>query len=160
MKAEQARVSISVAIPPTLAFEIFTNQIDLWWRRGPQFRHAGQRAGFIRLEPEVGGRLFESIDTPEGPSVFEVGRVRLWEPPLRLAFSWRNANFAPSESTDVEVEFAPTGTGTLVIVTHRGWEVLPSDHPARHGNVGAQFSRMIGLWWGQQMSSLQQLSRR
>jgi hypothetical protein len=160
MNAEQARVSIAVAVPPVLAFEIFTGEIDLWWRRGPKFRHAGQRGGFIRLEPEVGGRLFESIDTDTGPSVFEVGRVRVWEPPTRVAFSWRNANFAPSESTEVEVEFAPTTTGTLVVVTHRGWEALRPDHPARHGNVGADFSRMIGLWWGQQMSSLRELSRR
>jgi uncharacterized protein YndB with AHSA1/START domain len=157
MSTEQARVSIAVAVPPALAFEIFTGEIDRWWRRGPKFRHSGQRSGLIRIEPEVGGRLYESIDTAIGESVIEVGRVRVWQPPSRLAFSWRNANFAPEESTEVEVEFAPTREGTLVTVTHRGWQVLRPDHPARHGNLGADFSRMIGMWWGQQMSSLREL---
>jgi hypothetical protein len=31
---------------------------------------------------------------------------------------------------------------------------LRADDPARHGLQGADFSRMIGLWWGEQMSSL------
>jgi uncharacterized protein YndB with AHSA1/START domain len=158
MNSQQARVSIAVAVPPATAFEIFTNEIDRWWRRGPKFRHAGERGGFIRLEPEVGGRLFESIDTPSGERVFEVGRVRIWQPPSRLSFSWRNANFTADESTEVEVEFAQTRAGTLVTVTHRGWETLRRDHPARHGQLGADFSRMIGMWWGQQMSSLREIS--
>ena len=33
---------------------------------------------------------------------------------------------------------------------------LPEDHPARHGLVGPAFSRMIGLWWGQLMTSLRE----
>jgi uncharacterized protein YndB with AHSA1/START domain len=156
MSAEQARVSITVAVPPALAFDIFTSEIDRWWRRGPKFRHSGQRSGFIRIEPAVGGRLFESIDTAAGENVFEIGRVRVWQPPSRIAFSWRSANSAPEEATEVEVEFAPTRAGTLVTVTHRGWEALPAEHPARHGNVGADFSRMIGMWWGQQMNSLRE----
>ena len=109
------------------------------------------------MEPEVGGRLFESIDGDDGPCVIEVGRVRVWEPPRLLAFSWRNANFAPHECTEVEVEFATAAAGTLVTVTHHGLSALRADHPARHGLQGAQFSRMIGLWWGEQMTSLRLL---
>jgi hypothetical protein len=64
---DTARISVSVAVPPHVAFEIFTNDIDRWWRRGSKFRHSGRRSGFIRLEPHVGGRLFESIDGDAGP---------------------------------------------------------------------------------------------
>src|SRR5438309_888501 len=122
-------------------------------------RRAGGAGGFVRVEPHVGGRLFESIDSEHGERIFEVGRVRVWDPPTRLAFSWRNANFAPEELTEVVVEFAPTSTGTLVTVTHRGWSALRADHPARHGLQNAAFSRMMGLWWGEQMTSLRQLCR-
>ncbi len=160
MSGDQARVSVSVEVPPAVAFDVFTSEIDRWWRRGPKFRHAGQRAGFVRLEPHVGGRLFESIEGEHGEQVFEVGRVRIWEPPVRLAFSWRNINFAPDESTEVEVEFEPTPRGTRVTVTHRGWAALREDHPARHGQQGAAFSRMIGLWWGEQMTSLREWSHK
>jgi uncharacterized protein YndB with AHSA1/START domain len=156
MIGDRARVSVTVAVPPPLAFEIFTDEIDRWWRRGVKFRHGGGRAGFLRIEPCIDGRLFESIDGEQGPHVIEVGRVRVWEPPRRLEFTWRNVNFAPHEKTEVEVEFTPAGPGTLVTVTHRGWAALRADHPARHGLQGAAFSRMMGLWWGEQMSSLRE----
>lgn len=158
LSGDQARVSVSVAVPPQAAFEVFTSEIDLWWRRGPKYRNAGTRAGFIRLEPHVGGRLFESMESENGTHVFEVGRVRVWEPPTRLAFSWRNSNFTPDELTEVEVQFAPSANGTLVTVTHRGFATLREDHPARYGLHGAAFSRMIGLWWGEQMTSLREWS--
>lgn len=156
MTGDSARVSVTVEVSPALAFEIFTEEIDRWWRRGSKFRHAGRRSGFLHIEPQLGGRLFESIDGEEGTHVFEVGRVRIWEPPSRLCFTWRNANYAPHEQTEVEVEFSPATSGTLVTVTHRGLSGLPVDHPARHGLQGAAFSRMIGLWWGEQMSSLRE----
>jgi len=152
-----ARVSVTVAVPPALAFEIFTEEIDRWWRRGVKFRQSRRRGGFLRIEPEVGGRLFESIDGSGGPHVFEVGRVRVWEPPSRLAFTWRSANYAADEQTEVEVEFAAASAGTLVTVTHHGLASLRADHPARHGLQGAEFSRMMGLWWGEQMSSLREV---
>jgi uncharacterized protein YndB with AHSA1/START domain len=156
MTGDSTRVSVTVAVPPPLAFEIFTEEIDRWWRRGIKFRRTRGRGGFLRIEPEVGGRLFESIDGDGGPHVFEVGRVRVWDPPRRLSFTWRNANFAAHEQTEVDIEFVPATAGTLVTVTHRGWSSLPADHPARHGLQGADFARMIGLWWGEQMSSLRE----
>lgn len=156
---DQARVTVSVGVAPSVAFEIFTSEIDRWWVRGPKYRNAGLRSGFIRLEPRVGGRLFESIDSDAGERVFEVGRVSVWEPPSRLAFSWRNSVFAPNENTEVEVVFVPTASGTLVTVTHRGWAAIREDHPARHGLQGADFSRNLGLWWGDQMTSLRELIR-
>jgi uncharacterized protein YndB with AHSA1/START domain len=157
VSGDRARVSVAVGVPPQAAFDIFTREIDRWWRRGPRFRHAGSRRGLVHLEPHVGGRLFESIEGDGAERVFEVGRVREWDPPARLAFSWRNANFAPNESTEVVVEFTPAGDGTLVTVTHTGWAALRADHPARHGLEGAAFSRMMGLWWGEQMTSLREL---
>lgn len=39
-------------------------------------------------------------------------------------------------------------------VTHQGLSALRPDNPARHGLQGSEFSRMIGLWWGEQLSSL------
>jgi uncharacterized protein YndB with AHSA1/START domain len=88
------------------------------------------------------------------PHTFEVGRVSVWDPPRRLAFSWRNANYAAAEQTEVDVEFSPTRSGTLVTVTHSGLSTLPADHPARHGLIPGDFVRMIGLWWGEQLSAL------
>jgi uncharacterized protein YndB with AHSA1/START domain len=154
---DSARVSVAVAVPPPLAFEIFTADIDRWWRRGLKFRHSNSRSGLLCIEPAVGGRLFESFDRDGAEHVLEVGRVQVWEPPHRLSFTWRAANFAADESTSVDIEFALTASGTLVTVTHSGLAALRADHPARHGLQGAAFCRMIGLWWGEQMGSLREL---
>jgi len=124
-----------------------------------KFRHSASRSSLLRIEPRVGGRLFESFEAQaQGTQhIVEVGRVRVWDPPRRLAFTWRNANFAPHEQTEVEIQFEPTAAGTLVTVTHSGLAALRADHPARHGLQGADFCRMIGLWWGEQMSSLRRI---
>jgi uncharacterized protein YndB with AHSA1/START domain len=155
-------VSVRVAVPRAAAFAIFTEEIDRWWRRGRKFRHAGDRRGIIRIEPGVGGRLFESFDSDSGTVVFETGRVVAWEPPARFALEWRNSNFAPHEKTLVQVAFdeanGDDGEGTLVTVRHSGWEALPDDHPARHGKVGAAFARMIGMWWADLLTSLRELA--
>jgi uncharacterized protein YndB with AHSA1/START domain len=157
MTGDCARISVAVAVPPARAFEIFTEDIDRWWRRGPKYRQSESHRGLLRIEPGVGGRLFESFERGGSPHVVEVGLIRVWQPPKRVNFTWRNANFAADEATEVDIEFAPTASGTLITVTHSGLSGLRHDHPARHGLQSAEFSRMIGLWWGEQMSSLRQL---
>jgi len=153
---DAASVSVLVRVAPADAFDVFTREIDLWWKQGPQFRIAGRRRGQLFFECGAGGRLFETFESARGPRTFEVGKVTLWDPPRRLELEWRGVNFKPGEKTSVEVTFAQSASGTLVTVRHRGWSSLPEDHPVRHGLVGPAFSRMIGLWWGQLMTSLRE----
>jgi len=155
---DQARVTVSVAVPPDVAFEVFTQEIDLWWRRGPQFRHLTGERALIAIEPREGGRVFESTAGEEGP-LQDMGRVLVWQPPSRLVFEWRNATFAPLERTEVEVLFEAAGGGTCVTVTHRGWATIRPDHPARHGKPVPQFIGELGTWWGRQMRSYRLATR-
>lgn len=151
-----ATVTVSVRVPPAEAFEVFTREIDLWWRQGPRFRIAGRRRGQLAFEPGVGGRLFETVELDAGPRTYEMGTVLAWEPPHRLAFEWRGVNFRAGESTHVEVTFRPAGESTLVTVRHTGWSALPEGHPVRHGLHGAAWSRSIGLWWGDLLTALRE----
>lgn len=153
---DRAAVTVYVAVEVEDAFEVFTAEIDLWWRHGKKFRIAGKHPGRIVFEPRLGGRLFETARLPTGEQTWQVGTVVEWEPPRRISLEWRNVNFAPNERTLVEVTFTPMGEGTLVRVEHHGWSALPDDHPARHGLAGADFSRMIGMWWGDLMTSLRE----
>jgi uncharacterized protein YndB with AHSA1/START domain len=153
---DRATVSVVVAVTPAVAFAVFANEIDLWWRRGPRYRILDRNPGILCLEPRLGGRLFESFPDDSGAHVIEVGRVKVWEPPQRLVLTWRAGNFAADEHTEVEVRFAPSGAGTEVTVQHRGWASLRPGHPARHGLEGAVFSRTIGIWWGDLMSALRE----
>jgi uncharacterized protein YndB with AHSA1/START domain len=155
---DQATVSVMVAVEPAVAFEVFTQETDLWWRRGLRYRVAGNRPGMLQFEGRVGGRLFETFETGSGVHVFENGRITVWEPPSRLMFEWRNANFAPDERTEVEVLFEPASAGTLVTIQHRGWASLRPDHPARHNLDAQAFSRMMGLWWGDQLTALREFA--
>lgn len=151
-----ATVTVHVDVKQEDAFDVFTREIDLWWKHGPRYRIGGRRRGTLCFEGGVGGRLFETFELASGPRTIEVGRITAWEPPARLAFEWRGVNFKPQEKTFVEVAFEPAENGTLVTVQHRGWSALPESHPARHGLVGPDFSRMIGLWWGELMTSLRE----
>ena len=87
-----------------------------------------------------------------------LGKITAWAPQQRLVFEWRGVNFRPEQRTEVEVTFTELGATTLVTVRHRGWSTLPNGHPAKHGLIGAEFSRMIGLWWGDLLSSLRELA--
>jgi uncharacterized protein YndB with AHSA1/START domain len=147
---------VLVDVPPATAWDVFTRETDLWWRRGPRFRIAGTRRGALVFEPGPEGRLFETWGDPPDAITHTVGRVLTWEPPALLELEWRGVNFKPDESTRVTVRFAPQGEGTLVTVHHTGWSALPADHPARHGLTGAAFSKMIGLWWGDLLTALRE----
>jgi uncharacterized protein YndB with AHSA1/START domain len=153
---DSAAVSVFVRVAQGDAFDVFTREVDAWWRKTPKFRVAGRRRGQLFFECALGGRLFETFDGASGSQTVQVGKVTRWEPPRHFELEWRGVNFKPHESTLVEVTFEPSGEGTLVTVRHRGWSALPSDHPARHGLVGAEFSRMIGMWWGDLMSALRE----
>lgn len=165
ISGDEARVTIGLAVPPEEAFRAFTEDIDLWWRRGRRFRQSpgdagggggGGGRGIVCIEPGAGGRLFESFDTPAGERVVDMGRTLVWEPPQRLLLQWRTANFAPHEYTEVEVVFKASGSGTEVTVVHRGWAAIRADHPVRHGRPAAAFIRSMGLWWGDQLTMLRQ----
>ncbi|MBX7196169.1 MAG: SRPBCC domain-containing protein [Sandaracinaceae bacterium] len=113
----------------------------------------------MHLEPKLGGRLFETFHVPSGAErVQETGRITTWEPPSRVVLAWRLSNFAPDETTEVEVTFEPTRSGTNVTVTHRGWATIRPDHPARHGQEMRAFTRSLGAWWGDLVTSYRMLA--
>ncbi len=153
-KGDQVRVTIQVAVEPNVAFQVFTEEIDQWWRRGIKFRASGKRSGIMKIEPWIGGRLYEAVETDTEVREIVTGQVTAWEPPERLVFWWQGINFAPHEKTEVEVQFASVPSGTLVTLTHRGWSQIRDDHPARHGLSTQAFCRMLGMWWADLLKSL------
>lgn len=151
---DRATVSVVVAVPPARAFAAFTAEIDLWWRQGLAYRVAGRAPGKIAFEPKLGGRLFETYQSKQGERVHETGRITTWDPPHRLAFEWRGANFAPGEVTHVDVAFTPTERGTRLELVHSGFAALRPGHPVTHGDPPDVFMARIGRWWGDLLTSL------
>jgi len=137
-------VSLRVAATPERAFDAFTQEIGVWWRPNTLFRFTPRAPGVLAFEPGRGGRFTETFANGE---VFEIGRITAWEPAHRLAFTWRQASFAPEQVTNVEVRFETVGAETRITVEHRGWDTVPRHHVARHGFPDAIFLRRHGEWW-------------
>jgi uncharacterized glyoxalase superfamily protein PhnB len=119
------RASIDVAVDPSAAFQIFTEEIGSWWKPGPTTWNDATRALGMRFEPGVGGRWVEVYDEDTGEG-FEMGRVTVWDPPARLVFGYRD-NDLLDPATEVEVRFEPIEGGTRVSLEHRGWERITED---------------------------------
>jgi uncharacterized protein YndB with AHSA1/START domain len=137
-------VALRVKASPDRAFEAFTREIGAWWKPNALFAFTPRDPGRLAFEPGADGRLIETLANGK---VFEIGRVRAWEPPKRLVFGWRQASFAPDQNTEVEVRFEPVGEETRVTVEHTGWDTVPAAHVARHGFPDAQFLTRHAEWW-------------
>jgi hypothetical protein len=154
LKGDRVSVSVFVDAPPAIAFEVFTDEIDLWWRHGMKFRAGAERGhSVLHLEPRLGGRLFEAVESTP-PQVIQTGTVTAWDPPRGLDIEWRGVNFAPGEKTTISVRFEPRAAGTHVTLVHSGFASLPPDHPVRHGQPVEAFIRSMAMWWSDQAASL------
>jgi len=111
-----SRILVALRVPatPARAFQAFTAEIGLWWRPNQLFQFTRRSAaGRLAFEPGEGGRFTETAADGE---VFEIGRVTAWQPGARLAFTWRQASFAPGQVTEVEIRFEAVGSETRVTV--------------------------------------------
>jgi uncharacterized protein YndB with AHSA1/START domain len=129
---EPFRRTFEVAAPQDHAFDTYTRDIDRWWPAS--HTHTGRSDLRIVFEGRAGGRIFER--TPEGEE-HDWGRVRVWEPPARLVYSW-HLRRDPAEWTEVEIVFRPISDETTrVEIEHRGWERLGArgqDERDEHGS--------------------------
>lgn len=137
-------VSLRVKATPQEAFDVFTQEIALWWKPNGLFEITPRGDGVLRFEGGEGGRLV--TDLPNGKT-FEIGRVTAWAPGERLAFTWRQGTFAPDQTTHVEVRFEAVGDETRVSVEHRGWDAIPQEHVARHGFPLAATQMRLAEHW-------------
>ncbi|WP_309091988.1 SRPBCC family protein [Phenylobacterium sp.] len=144
-------VALRVKASPERAFSAFVEEIGDWWRPNGLFQTTPHPPGRLAFEPGEGGRLTETLAAGK---VFEIGRILAWEPPRRLVFSWRQANFPPDLQTEVEVSFEPVGAETRVSVEHRGFTQVPADSAARHGFPDQALQMRLAEWWQAQLRSV------
>jgi uncharacterized protein YndB with AHSA1/START domain len=144
-------VALRVAAPPDRTFSAFTDEIGEWWQPNALFRFTNRDGGRLAFEPDPPERLVEIGTDGER---FEIGPVRVWEPPHRLVFGWRQAGFADDQSTEVSVRFDAVETGTRVTIEHFGWDAIPQEHAARHGFPLGPFQQRLAEWWQDLLRSL------
>ena len=110
---------VTVGCEPERAFAIFTDRITDWWplhTHSVSLRRHGAPAVAVAF---ADGRLFETAPNGEKHTW---GEVVVWEPPHRLAYTWRISR-EDDLHTDVEVTFTAVAEGTRVVVEHSGWEI-------------------------------------
>jgi len=135
-EAHSVSSEVEVAVDPATAFKAFTEEIDLWWVRGPiNFWSDGGRVVEVRCEPDVGGRIMEVLDDPAAGEVLELARITLWEPGARLAWA------SSLDDVQTEVSFLPIEGGTRVTVEH----LVPAGGQDKGGTA---WSRVVPKWFG------------
>lgn len=98
---------VEVRVDPLTAFTTFTDELDLWWVRGPINSYGAGKLVAMRCERGVGGRLLEVYDRDSGEGL-ELARITAWEPGKHLA--WQSS----LDDVRIDVRFEPTQDGTMV----------------------------------------------
>ena len=117
---------VNVAVDPETAFRVFTEEIDSWYVRGPYSWNNPEKAVAIRFDPGAGGRWIEVWDRATGEG-FVQGTITAWEPGRRLRMSYHGAFLPDDVSTEIEVRFEPTSSGTRVTLEHSGLDGLAAE---------------------------------
>jgi uncharacterized protein YndB with AHSA1/START domain len=126
---EAPRVSVTVPASPAEAFRIYTER-QLEWQ--PPGHLTIKDPESVTMEPRVGGRFYER--GADGSEVVR-GTITEWEPPSRVAVTWRvGPDWQPAPDDDnasiIVVDFNPVGPeSTEVIFTYT--------HLERHGEMAA-----------------------
>jgi uncharacterized glyoxalase superfamily protein PhnB len=126
--------TVEVAADSLSAFTAFTDELDLWWVRGPINAYDAGRLVEMRCEPGVGGRIMEVYDAESGEGL-ELARITVWEPGSRL--TWQSS----LDDVMIDVRFDSTATGTLV----RLEATIPKDGEDRGGTA---FVSVAPPWFG------------
>lgn len=122
--SDSVTTTVEVVVPPDVAFDVFTLEIDAWYQVDTDALPDITRTAALRFEPYLGGRLLDVHDLTTGAGR-ELGRITAWEPGRRLAFT-------DNEGTEVDVDFERCRAGTRVTLTHRGLDRVA---PARAGGL-------------------------
>ena len=122
--AAPLRKQVEVPLSPGAAFDLFTRDMGRWWPGNGRSLPAGGGTlpRGVRVEPFEGGRI---IETRTDGSQVPWARVTDWSPGRRFAFDWHVGD-PEGEATQVAVVFAPVEGGTLVELTHSGFDRLPA----------------------------------
>ena len=127
--------SIEVAVDPTTAFKVFTEELDCWWLQGPINFFDSARAHYMRMEPGVGGRIIEVYDEETGDGL-ELARITVWDPGQRLAWT------SSLDDVEIDVQFEESAGGTEISVQ----ATIPQDGVDKGGTA---WVRMTPVWLGE-----------
>lgn len=132
-EARTVSSQVEVAVDPGTAFTVFTEELDLWWVRGPINHHAAGRMREMRCERGVGGRVLEVYDDATDDAL-ELARITAWEPGSLLAWT------SSVDDVRTTIHFEQSDVGTLVRVVAE----IPAGGQDRGGT---SWTRTVPKWF-------------
>jgi uncharacterized protein YndB with AHSA1/START domain len=113
-----------IAVPRERVFQAWLDSESLaHW-----MRPAGTSHATVTVDPRVGGGFRIVMDGAPHGCVEHTGEYLAIEPPSRLSFTWISKH-TEQRPTVVTIEFLERGTGTELVLTHRG---LPASQVEGH----------------------------
>jgi uncharacterized protein YndB with AHSA1/START domain len=129
---------------PEEAFAIFVDELGFGMHIIGSSLIGPETGGYVRFRRDAGGRFVQVYDAVAREGV-ELGRVTVWSPGSRLAFTWREPDWPEGASTDVDVRFEPIFGGTLVRVEHWGFDRI--GRRATQAGTGYEAAWTAALGW-------------
>jgi uncharacterized protein YndB with AHSA1/START domain len=110
---------IEIAAPAARVFAALTEPTQLlaWW---------GDRTTYPsihwEIDARIGGKWLSRWRGPDGSSFALGGEIIAFDPPHTLAYTWWDERYPGLPVTTVRYELSPASTGTLVTMTHDGFD--------------------------------------
>jgi hypothetical protein len=115
-----AHAEVSVDVDVAAAFEVFTTEVNAWYRIDRNTVGDMNRPTNLAFEPHVGGRFVDIGGHPSHNDIV-IGTITVWEPPHRIVF-------VEGRGCDVEITFRHIDANTTrVCIEQRGIDQLPAD---------------------------------
>ena len=124
-----------MAVPRERVFQAWLDSESLaHW-----MRPAGTSHATVTVDPRVGGGFRIVMEVAPHGCVEHTGEYLAIEPPSRLSFTWISKH-TDQRPTVVTIEFHERGTGTELVLTHRG---LPASQVEGHRRGWTDIVRLL-----------------
>lgn len=127
------RASITIPLTVEQVFYSFTAEFGDWWPLADYSVGAGESAArAVKMSAHLNGEILEEL---EGGRHELWGKILLWDPPRRLAFTWHPGD-TPERATRVEIAVDSTPFGARIDLTHSHWNHIYDEEEWRSYNAG------------------------
>lgn len=135
--------TVTVPWPVERAFKRFTEEMDTWW---PLDTHSvfPDRDSTAKMPTRAGEDIVETRDDGE-TAVW--GTILEFDAPHLVRFTWHPGREADS-AQEVAVAFAAQGEGTLVTLTHTGWDKLGEKAEETRSGYDSGWDFVLGRYTG------------
>ncbi len=138
LKIDPVAKTLELGVTPEQAFDLFVNNMGRWWPLS-DYSVSTSEAQDVRIDGRVGGLISEV--TRDGVE-HEWGVITTYKPGERIQFTWHPGT-PEDASTQVDVRFDATDSGTRVTLVHTGWDARGDDAQTIRDNYESGWDEVL-----------------